>query len=264
MKIKPTLEKYGFGDSVIETVASSGITDFYPPQKDAIQSGALEGKSLLLAIPTASGKTLIAELCMIRSIIQNGGRCLYIAPLKALASEKFTEFKNKYSQLGIKVGIATGDFDSPSKMLNRYQIIIATAEKVDSLLRSRAKWLIDALTVVVLDEIHFINDGSRGPTLEILTARIKQLNPSIQILALSATISNAEEVAGWLNAKSVVSSWRPVPLKEGVYYNQQITFNRDGIKLIREEVPDDIGKLTLDTVRAKGQVLVFVNSRRSA
>jgi helicase len=265
MKIKETLAQYHFPQEFIEIITSSGkFTDFYPPQAEAIEKGALKGQSLLLAVPTASGKTLIAELCMLRAILQDQGRCLYIAPLKALASEKFNEFKKKYEGLGIKVGIATGDLDSPNKFLNRYQILIATAEKVDSLLRSRAKWLIDGLSVVVLDEIHFINDGSRGPTMEILTARIKQLNTKAQILALSATVQNANEMAGWLNAKFVTTTWRPIPLKEGVYYNEKIKFDNGGIRLIREEDPDDLSKLTMDTLRGKGQVLVFVNSRRSA
>ena len=200
-------------------------------------------------MPTASGKTFIAELCMLKSILHNDGRCLYIAPLKALASEKFEDFKEKYSSLGIKVGIATGDFDSPNKFLNRYQIVIATAEKVDSLLRSRARWLLSGLSVVVIDEIHFLNDGARGPTLEILIARIKQLNPDIQFLGLSATVSNAGEIAGWLKAEPVISEWRPVPLREGVYYNEQIVFNRSGTKLIKEDTREDLSKLTLDTLR---------------
>ena len=264
MKVESLLEHYDFPKEAVSILTQSGITSFYPPQEATIKKGALEGKSVLLAVPTAAGKTLIAELCMIKSILQNGGRCLYIAPLKALASEKYEDFKEKYSPLGIKIGIATGDFDSPNKFLNRYQILIATAEKVDSLLRSRAKWLIDALSVVVLDEIHFINDGSRGPTMEILIARIKQLNPKAQLIALSATVSNAGDVADWLGAELVQSTWRPVPLKEGVYYNEQIVFNTDGTRLIREEADDEVSKLALDTLRGKGQVLVFVNSRRSA
>ncbi len=264
MDIRATLKKYKFPSEVIDAIASPGIKEFYPPQAEAIEKGALDGKNLLLAIPTAAGKTLIAELCMIKSIIQANGRCLYIAPLKALASEKYEEFKRKYNPLGIKVGIAIGDLDSPSKRLNQYQIIIATAEKVDSLLRSRAKWLIDELSVVVLDEIHFINDSSRGPTLEILTARIKQLNPSSQILALSATVKNADEMALWLDAEFVKSTWRPVPLKEGVYFSEKIQFKDSGCRLIKEDPPDDLGKIALDTLRSKGQVLVFVNSRRSA
>ncbi len=264
MQIRNTLKKYHFSEEAISAIASSGIKTFYPPQELAIKSGALDGENILLSIPTAAGKTLIAELCMIKAILQNQGRCLYIAPLKALASEKYDEFHKKYDSLGIKAGIATGDLDSPSRYLNRYQILIATAEKVDSLLRSRAKWLIDSLSVVVLDEIHFINDGSRGPTLEILIARIKQLNPNVQILALSATVSNAKEMADWLKAKHVESQWRPVPLKEGVYFNEQITFQDAGTKIIKEEPPDDLSKIALDTLRGKGQILVFVNSRRSA
>ncbi|HLD69877.1 MAG TPA: DEAD/DEAH box helicase, partial [Candidatus Omnitrophota bacterium] len=264
MKLEEVLTKNHFSVEAIKILTESGITDLYPPQAAAIEKGILEGRNLLLSVPTAAGKTLMAELCMLKSILHNNGRCLYIAPLKALASEKYEDFKNKYEKLGVKVGIATGDLDSPNKFLNRYQILIATAEKVDSLLRSRAKWLIDALSVVVLDEIHFINDGERGPTLEILTARIKQLNPSVQFLALSATVHNAAELAGWLKADFVSSRFRPIPLKEGVFYNDQIHFDNDGIRLIRENAVDDLSKLTLDTLRGKGQVLIFVNSRRSA
>jgi len=265
MKIQPILKQYHFPEKVIDILAAAGINHLYPPQAAAIEKGILRGKSLLMSVPTAAGKTLIAELCMLKTILQNNGRCLYIVPLKALANEKFEDFKGKYgSSLGIEVGIATGDLDSPNKYLSRYQILIATAEKVDSLLRSKAQWLINSLNVVVVDEIHFINDGTRGPTLEILIARIKQLNPQIQILALSATVSNAPDIAMWLKAELVHSEWRPIPLKEGVYFNQAIQFHHHGTRLIHEEVADDLSKLTLDTLRGKGQVLIFVNSRRSA
>lgn len=264
MKLPDVLQKYDFPAAAAERFTSSGIKELFPPQTSAINKGVLDGKSLLMAVPTAAGKTLIAELCMVKSCLMNHGRCLYIAPLKALASEKYNDFKNKYEPLGIPVGIAIGDADSPERSLNRYQILVATAEKVDSLLRTRSSWLIQSLGVVVLDEIHFINDRSRGPTLEILAARIKQLNPNIQILALSATVSNAREMAEWLDAELVSSPWRPIPLKEGVYFNEKIMFHEYGTRLVCEEAADDVGKLALDTLRGKGQVLVFVNSRRSA
>ncbi len=264
MKLEDVLKEYNFPSAVQKIFLTSGINELYPPQAAAIETGLLKGKNLLMSVPTAAGKTLIAELCMLRSILLYQGRCLYIAPLKALASEKYNDFKQKYSSLGIEVGLAIGDLDTPSHYLNRYQIIIATAEKVDSLLRSKAKWLIDALTVVILDEIHFINDSSRGPTMEILTARIKQLNPKIQILGLSATVSNAREMAEWLKAELVTSTWRPIPLREGVYFNEKIIFDQAGVRLINEEPADDMSKLALDTLRGNGQVLIFVNSRRSA
>lgn len=264
MLIQDLLERHHFPQSVQQLFADRKITALFPPQEQAVTAGVLDGKNLLLAVPTAAGKTLIAELAMLKSILLHNGRCLYIVPLKALASEKFEDFQNKYSALGINVGLATSDQQESSKLLSRYQILIATAEKVDSLLRARAKWLIDALSVVALDEIHFINDESRGPTLEILTARIRQLNPKAQILGLSATVNNASDMAKWLNAELIQSDWRPIPLKEGVYYNQEIVFHKAAARMIKEDPADDIGKLCVDTIKGRGQVLVFVNSRKSA
>ena len=158
MNLKELLTQHAFPQTVIDVLTASGITTLHPPQAEAIRKGVLDKKNVVMAVPTAAGKTLIAELCMLKSILQDGGKALYIAPLKALASEKYHDFKKKYESLGIKIGIATGDLDSPSKYLDRYQILIATAEKVDSILRSKAGWLINSLSVIVLDEIHFIDD----------------------------------------------------------------------------------------------------------
>jgi helicase len=264
MKLADALEKYNFPKNAQEVILSAGIKKLYPPQAEAVKKGLLSKKSLLMSVPTAAGKTLMAELCMLRAILQDEGRCLYIAPLKALASEKYRDLKEKYKSLGIKVGLAIGDADSRTQDLSEYQILVATAEKVDSLLRSKAQWLIKQLSVAVMDEIHFINDGSRGPTMEILIARIKQLNPEIQILGLSATVSNADAMAEWIGGELVSSPWRPIPLKEGVYCSGQIEFHDHGTRIIEEEESSDVNRITLDTLRGKGQVLIFVGSRRSA
>ncbi len=264
MNISELVTKYKFPSQLTDILRSHNIERLNPPQTMAIEKGVLDNKNVLMAVPTASGKTLIAELCMLNAILNRGGNALYIAPLKALASEKYNDFKKKYEALGISVGIATGDLDSPAKHLNRYQILIATAEKVDSILRSKGTWLINPLSAIVLDEVHVIDDEHRGPTLEILITRIRQMKPDIQILALSATVSNAQELAGWLDANLAFSQWRPIPLKEGVYYNDRIMFNNESIKIIKEDHPDELNKVVVDTLRGKGQVLVFVNSRRSA
>ena len=266
MNINDILTQHQFPKPIIDAITNNGngIINLHPPQALAVEKGILNKKNVVMAVPTASGKTLIAELCMLKSILHDNGRALYIAPLKALASEKYNDFKAKYEAHGIKIGIATGDLDSPSKYLDRYQIIIATAEKIDSLLRQKASWLINQLTVVVLDEVHVIDDDSRGPTLEILTTRLRQMKPDLQILALSATISNAKEIAGWLDAELAFSHWRPIPLKEGVFYNDRIIFNNESVKIIKEDAGEDINNVALDTLKGGGQVLVFVNSRRSA
>jgi helicase len=266
MFVKKIASQFGLSKLLIETLEKAGIKQFYPFQISALNKGILKRKNLVLSLPTASGKTLIAEICMVKSILKNKGGCLclYIVPLKALANEKYEDFKTKYEPLGINVGIATSDFDVPSGYLAKYNILIATSEKVDSLLRFRAKWLVKLLRIVVLDEIHFIDDTNRGPTLEILIARLRQFNKNIQIFALSATIRNAKEIADWLDADLVYSDWRPVPLKEGVFYLGDIDFGDSTNKQIEIFGSNELDAVCLDTIRNKGQVLIFVNSRRSA
>ncbi|MEI8330593.1 MAG: DEAD/DEAH box helicase, partial [Methanomicrobiales archaeon] len=235
-----------------------GIAELYPPQAECIDRGMLEGKNLLVAIPTASGKTLIAEMAM-HSRIAAGGKCLYIVPLKALASEKFDEFSNK----GIRVGISTGDLDQRDDMLGRNDIIVATSEKVDSLLRNNARW-INKITLIVIDEIHLIDSDNRGPTLEVVIAKMRCRNPGMQVIGLSATIGNPKTLAGWLNAELVTSSWRPVDLRQGVFCNNRIHFNDTDrpVKQVSKNF-DDLN-LCLDTIEEGGQCLVFVSSRRNA
>ncbi|MEM3597386.1 MAG: ATP-dependent DNA helicase [Candidatus Hadarchaeum sp.] len=264
LHISEVCKRYGLDAQIPQILERSGISTLYPPQREAVKKGALDGKNLVMAIPTAAGKTLIAELCMLRSALGGRGKCLYIVPLRALASEKYEDFKEKYEPLGIKVGISTGDFDFADPRLANYDILVATSEKVDSLLRHRAKWLADVVSVVVLDEVHLIDDPGRGPTLEVLTARLRQVNPDVQILALSATVKNADEIAEWLGAELVRSEWRPVPLKKGIYFKGKIAFD-DGSKLKLEVGEmDDLTALATSTVREGGQSLVFVNTRRSA
>ncbi len=264
MNFTEVLNHYNFPAPYITALTASGIKDLHPPQVLTIEAGLLNRTNLVLSVPTASGKTLMAELAMLNAIIKNpAARCLYIAPLKALAAEKYKEFSSKYKPLGIGVGITIGDHDSPTQSLKDYQILIATAEKVDSLLRSRSEWLIQNLSVLIIDEIHTMNAPSRGPTLEILITRMQLLNPQMHIVGLSATIANVQEIAGWLGAKAVESKWRAIPLYEGVFYNDRLTYESGNVRLIKEDAPDEIQKLVVDTLRGKGQALIFVNSRRS-
>ena len=190
----------------------AGILELYPPQITCVEEGLFEGQNMLIAIPTASGKTLVAEMA-IHHHISMGGKCLYIVPLKALASEKFQEFSGK----GVQVGISTGDFDRKDEYLGKNDIVIATSEKADSLLRNNAHWLSE-ITLLVVDEVHLIDDESRGATLEMVITKLRSKNSHLSVIALSATIGNPEDLAEWLDAKVIVSDWRPVDLHEGVYY----------------------------------------------
>ncbi|MFQ5919377.1 MAG: DEAD/DEAH box helicase [Thermoplasmata archaeon] len=239
-------------------VEDQGITELYPPQAEAI-APALSGENLVLAIPTASGKSLVAYLALLKSVL-NGGKALYIVPLRALAAEKYEDLK-PFEELGIKVALSMGDYDSDDPTLVSYDVIIATSEKADSLLRHRTHWL-KQLSVVVADEVHLINDVGRGPTLEVTLAKLRQVNPGAQVIALSATIANSAELARWLEANHVSSEWRPVPLREGVFFDGGITFADLSHRLLDPE-GEDIPSLVRDTLRDGGQALVFVNTRRS-
>ena len=236
----------------------TGIVELYPPQAECVETGMLEGKNLLVSIPTASGKTLIAEMAM-HTHIAKRGKCLYIVPLKALASEKFDEFADK----GVRVGIATGDFDRRDDSLGRNDIIVATSEKVDSLLRNRARW-IDDITLVVIDEIHLIDSDNRGPTLEMVITKLRYRNPAMQVIGLSATIGNPQLLAGWLGAELVTSTWRPVDLRQGVFWNDRIHFREGDRKVVQVSKNYEDLNLCLDTIAEGGQCLVFVSSRRNA
>ncbi len=255
-------------EAVKELTIKSGIVELYPPQEEAVKAGALEGKNLVLASPTASGKTLVAEFCALKHILEKNGKAVYLTPLRALANEKFDEFR-KYTTLAkkdgrrIRVGISTGDFDSTDPWLERYDIIITTNEKADSLLRHRAKWM-DEISLVVADEVHLLNEAERGPTLEVVLARLMQVNPDIQILALSATINNVDEIAGWLKAQHVTTEWRPVALKEGVLLHEEIQYRDGDARKIEKKSRDPTINLALNTVKTGGQALIFASTRKNA
>lgn len=161
---------------------SANISELRPAQAKAVKAGLLEGKNLLVCTPTASGKTLIAELAALCAILNGKGKAVYIVPLKALASEKYKDFKQRYGSL-IKIAISTGDLDSSDNYLADYDLLFMTSEKMDSLLRHHSPW-IKSVKVVIIDEVHLLNDPSRGPTLEILITILKQLLPGMQLIAL--------------------------------------------------------------------------------
>ncbi|HHV25443.1 MAG TPA: ATP-dependent DNA helicase [Methanosarcina sp.] len=253
------IESLDLPEEVKQFYLDSGILELYPPQSEAIEKGLLEGRNLLAAIPTASGKTLLAELAMLKSI-RAGGKALYIVPLRALASEKFRRFR-EFSELGIRVGISTGDYDLRDEGLGVNDIIVATSEKTDSLLRNETAWM-QEISVVVADEVHLIDSPDRGPTLEVTLTKLREMNPSCQILALSATVGNADELAAWLGAELVVSEWRPTELQEGVFFNRTF-YCKDKETPVEQSTKDEAVNLVLDTLGKGGQCLVFESSRKN-
>ncbi len=257
------ISELNLSKAAIDFLKKEGYTELYPPQEDSIKAGLLHGKSLLISAPTASGKTLIAILSMINYLSKSKGKIVYLSPLRALAAEKFLEFKKLESidfKRKIKVKISTGDFEAVDKDLVNSDVIILTNEKMDSIIRHGSEW-VDDVGLVIADEIHLIGDDDRGPTLEIILTKLKLLENKPQILGLSATISNSDEISEWLGCKLVENKWRPVPLFEGVYDAGSVVMN-DGREFEIESSirgkPVDLG---IESVKNGGQSLLFAETR---
>ena len=262
------IQDIDIAEPIKKLLGEMGYHDTYPPQEMAIEAGAIEGKNLVLASPTASGKTLIAFIAAAKHVFEGSGKVIYLVPLRALASEKYAEFRaleniRKGNGERIRVRVSTGDYDTSGRQLRRADVIIATNEKMDSLLRHSPPWLRE-VSLVVADEIHLIHYPDRGPTLEVLITRVLRDLPVAQFLALSATITNTEEFSKWLGAEVVSTPWRPVPLKEGIYLDEAIFFNDGDSK----PVPDKTGRphidIALRTVEEGGQAIIFTRTRREA
>ncbi len=249
--------------TAIEFLKSQGFEKLYPPQADSVKSGLLDGKSILVSAPTASGKTLIAMLAMISYLSKNNGKVIYLSPLRALAAEKFSEFKKlEKVTIGtkVKVSISTGDFENIEKNLEKSNVLILTNEKMDSIIRHGAEW-VDEIGLVISDEVHLIGDENRGPTLEMILTQLKLLETKPQIVGLSATITNSDEIADWLDCKLVKNDWRPVPLSEGVCDAGEVTMSDGKIFEVERSLrgtPIDLG---VQSVQQGGQSLVFAETR---
>ena len=252
-------EELDLPQEAIRALTEQGFVELHPPQAEAIPK-VLEGKNLVASIPTASGKSLIGYCAALKKILVERARVLYIVPLKALAAEKKDDF-DRFSELGISVGISIGDLDSDDRKLADADVIVATSEKADSLMRHGSKW-IQSVGLVIADEIHMLHDPGRGPTLEVSLTKMRRRNPDLQVIALSATISNAMDLAQWLDAELVKSDWRPIKLKEGIHLNHEVRFTDGGV-LELEYMKEEVLALILDMLKIGGQCIVFVNSRRS-
>jgi len=263
----PLAEEY------VDHFAERGIRELYPPQAAAVDAGVCDGGNVVAAIPTASGKTFVAEL----GLLTADGPGLYVCPLRALAREKYETFA---ALPGVDVGISTGDFDATGESLAGNDVVVATSEKVDSAIRNGADW-VDELACVVVDEVHLLGAERRGPTLEVTLATLRRRNPDVQVVALSATVDNPEAIADWLDATLVESDWRPVDLRTGVSVGGRVEFD-DGTAIDvgvdegrhpesegddEDDGPDDTevtAALVADTVADGGQCLAFVRSRTEA
>ena len=250
------VSELGYPEEFIEI--AGGDHELYPHQQEAIET-IRAGTNVLVTVPTASGKTLIAYAAIMEKQ-KTGLKSLYIVPLKSLASEKFDDLM-KLRKLGMRVTIAVGDVDSSPSFIKDYDVVVCTSEKADSMIRHDPSILYD-IGLIIADEAHLIGDPDRGPKLEMVLSACMYLNPDLTIISLSATISNGEDMARWLRSKLISSDFRPVPLRYGVINGNEIEYT-DG-KLEKVSGKNYLDDIISRDIEDGGQVLVFVNSRNRA
>ncbi|MCL2687344.1 MAG: DEAD/DEAH box helicase [Methanobrevibacter sp.] len=216
------------------------IEEFNPAQSHVIDSGYLENReNYVIAIPTASGKTVLGVMAALESIIK-GGKSVYAAPLISIQNEKVKEFK-KFEEHGIKVGKHPSSSD----------LSVMVFESFDAL--TRFSWdTLREVDTIIIDEFHMIGEYSRGPTLECAITRAKIINPNLRVVALSATLQNMSEIEGWLDAKIVEHDYRPVPLNKEVLNTEMFnTTNKNEV----------VVKIVEKAIEENSQVLSFVSTR---
>lgn len=236
-----TMENLSNDIKTIINTAYPYIKEFNPAQKAVIESGYLEDKSnYIISIPTASGKTVLGILPALKTIL-NGGKAIYAAPLLSIQNEKVKEFKS-FEKHGIKVGKHPSNSD----------LSVMVFESFDAL--TRFSWnVLREVDTLIIDEFHMIGEYSRGPTLESAITRAKIINPSLRIIALSATLKNIDEIEQWLDGKTVEHDYRPVPLNKEVLDAEMFnTKNKN----------DVIVKIVEKAIEDNSQALSFVSTRR--
>lgn len=228
-------------------------SSLFPPQNDLLEQGFLDSEENWIVVsPTGSGKTLVAEWAIQKSI-GRGFAAAYLAPLRAIVEEKHIEWQQKFES--IELGLFTGETTRQKKHARpkSEQLLLLTPEKLASYLQAwkrNLEWL-SKLDLVVIDEFHLIGDRHRGACVESLINRLQRINPFCRFIALTATLSNADELGKWLNAKVFRSDWRPIPLTERVETFKKAEHKFD---MLTAEIDS--------TLASSGRVLVFVNSRK--
>ena len=201
---------------VLDYEESKGLPRRYAPRNDNREVARNDNNNLLVVAPTSSGKTFIGEMAAITQIIHQQ-KIIYLVPLKSLAQEKHTHFKNLYSSCGLEMAVSTRNHREDDHRIIRgnYKIAVMVYEKFNYFLLKHPDFLID-VSLVITDEMQMINHPKWGPLMENLIDHLGRKNGNLRIIALSALIENQEALLKWFPAQSLLSYQRPVELCKGI------------------------------------------------
>jgi DNA polymerase theta len=287
------LEYWGIDPLIREEYRKDGVTSLYPWQVAILQlRNVRKGTSnLIYCAPTSGGKTLVTEILMLKRLTspQNTSKkAFFIVPFISIVEEKVAQLQRRFRSTGLQVGayfantggsIKTRDFTDTN-------IIVCTIERGNSIIHQLiASERIDEISMIIIDECHMIGDKSRGYLLESMLTKLVYLNAKIQVIGMSATLPNLDQLAAWLNAELFITNYRPVPLREYVVLGtkvydaknrteerivpafpniSQLLQSRDIVSLIKSlKIPSDMGvaQLCHEMIVEGKSVLIFCKSR---
>ncbi|XP_071219359.1 LOW QUALITY PROTEIN: DNA polymerase theta [Salvelinus alpinus] len=273
------LSSWGLPAAVLERYRRHGVSSMFPWQAQCLSLGrVLQGHNLVYSAPTSAGKTLVAELLMLKRVLETRRKALFILPFVSLAKEKMTYLQSVFSEAGVCVEGYMGGRAAPGGF-SSLDVAVCTIEKANSLLnRLIEEDSMDLLGVVVVDELHMVGDSGRGYLLELLLTKIRyialkhntnngSLSEGIQIVGMSATLPNLSLLAGWLDAELYQTDYRPVPLKQRLkvgnsIYDSSLSLVRTFKPLITVKGDEDhILSLCYETVSEGHSVLLFCPSK---
>jgi len=230
-----------------------------PAQAQAAPHIVDEDSHLLITAPTGAGKTAIGMMAVLKAILEEGRKAAWLVPQRSLTDELDRELET-WRARGLRVERLSGEYAVDVERVRAADLWVATTEKFEAICRAASlQAALGEVGCLVVDEIHLLGTPGRGALLEALLARVRGADSPVRIVGLSATVSNAAEVAEWLEAELVATSWRPsrvtwqlptVPAASGYAANARL----------REQVVVD---LTARHAAERGSVLVFCGSKRN-
>jgi helicase len=260
MKVEKLL-RYGIPESMIESWRKNLAEELLPLQALAVTKyDLLNGQSLIISASTSSGKTFCGEMASVANLFKRK-KVIYLVPLKAIAEEKFSDFEEKYSDLGIKVVISTRDRQENDRKIEKsdFDLAIMIYEKFNQLLL-RNMDILSQVNLIIVDELQMIVDPSRGPVLELALLKIRTSKYHPQILGLSAVLRDVNELSSWLGCKLLLEKSRPVELLQGILLDGKLFYRKHNS---REEGTEELVKLDSEeahpTCSERSEPILFAN-----
>ncbi|XP_054015016.1 DNA polymerase theta [Hylaeus anthracinus] len=264
------LASWGLPPNILQKYKIQGIKDMFAWQVECLSNHKVieEKRNLIYSAPTSAGKTLVAEILMIKTVLERQKKVIFILPFISVVREKMYYFQDLLSDSGIRVNGFMGGVAPPGGFSSTH-VAIATIEKANSLInRLMEENELSNLGAVVIDELHLVGDPNRGYLLELLLTKLKYMtlrdkNINIQLIGMSATLPNLSMLADWLDAELYKTEFRPIPLNEQCKIGKNIYDSK--LHLIRSLTPmaeltmdtDDVLHLCIETISDGHSVLIF-------